>query len=101
MSTHRSLVAGFALLIAAVLPTASKAEVVAETDAFGNYIRTSVMTQSLVRQVRVWRPMRRHGIWGAYLLNPDGDRFGDQYPTAGRPRILVRRGADVQRQRHR
>lgn len=80
MSTRRSLVAAAGLALAMVLVPASRAEVAAETDAYGNYVRTTILTQSSVRQFRIWRVVRRH-MGGVYALNPEGDRAGDQYPA--------------------
>ncbi len=80
MFTRRSLVAATALLLAAVLALESRAEVAAETDAYGNYVRTIVLTQASIRQVRVWKVVRRR-MWGLHPLNPDGDRTGDQFPA--------------------
>lgn len=79
---RRSSLAATALLLTTVLGTPSRAEVSAETDAYGNYVRTTILSQASVRQCRIWRVLRRH-VWGAYPLNPDGDRNGDQFPTIG------------------
>jgi len=80
MSTRRSLAASVLVALAVVLVPAARAEVSVQTDAYGNYVRTTVLTQSTVRQLRIWNVVRRH-VWGIYALNPDGDRSGDQYPA--------------------
>lgn len=81
MLSRRSLAAAVALLLAAPLVApAVRAEVSAETDSFGRYIRTVVMTQASVRQHRIWQTVRRN-FWGHQPLNPNGDRTGDMYPA--------------------
>ncbi len=81
MSTPRSLVIGItALLASATLAQDVRAEVAAETDAYGTYVRTSIIAQASTRQFRVWRTVRRQ-VRGLWALNPDGDRTGDLYPT--------------------
>lgn len=79
MGTRRSWMTVFALLAAALIGSESRAEVAVETDAYGNYVKTTVLAQSSVRQLRVWRVMRRH-LWGVSALNPEGDRAGDLAP---------------------
>lgn len=86
MGTRRSWLIGSALLLAAVIGLESRAEIAVETDAFGNYVKTTVLTQSSVRQQRVWRVVRRH-VGGLYPLNPDGDRLGDLFPSIGENRV--------------
>ncbi len=81
MLSRRNLAAATALLLAAPLAApAARAEVSAETDAFGRYVRTVVVTQASVRQHRIWKPVRRN-YWGNQSLNPTGDRTGDMYPA--------------------
>ena len=81
MLSRRSLAAAAALLLTAPLAApAIRAEVSAETDAFGRYVRTIVVTQASVRQHRIWQTVRR-SIWGHQALNPNGDRTGDMYPA--------------------
>jgi len=67
------------LLLALGTVSAARAEVAVETDAFGNYVRTSVYTQNALRQNRIWRIVRRNTA-GVHPLNPTGDRQGDLYP---------------------
>ena len=81
MLSRRSFAAAAALLLAASLGVpVARAEVAAETDAFGRYVRTVVVTQASVRQHRIWKTVRRN-LWGFQVLNPGGDRTGDQYPA--------------------
>ena len=82
MSTHRRLAAAAAFLVgAACVAPAVRAEVAAQTDGFGRYVRTVVVSRATVRQTKIWDLVRRGGSWGHYALNPGGDRIGDQYPT--------------------
>ena len=81
MYIRRSLTAATVVLLLALgAAPAARCEVAAETDAFGRYVRTSVYTQSALRQVKIWRIVRRN-MPGVHPLNPTGDRFGDQYPA--------------------
>ncbi len=80
MSTRPSVVTTVILALAIILVPESRAEVAAETDAYGNYVRTTILAQSSVRQVRIWKAVRRHAF-GVHALNPEGDRAGDQYPA--------------------
>jgi len=80
MFTRHSLVSAAALALAMFLAPSSRAEVAAETDAYGNYVRTTVLTQSSVRHLRVWKVLRHH-VAGVYALNPEGDRNGDLAPV--------------------
>lgn len=83
MLSRRSLAAAAALLLSGVTPLAAppaRAEVSAQTDAFGRYLRTIVVTQASVRQHRIWQTVRR-SYWRNQALNPNGDRTGDMYPA--------------------
>jgi hypothetical protein len=81
MSTRRSLaVAAVFLAAAGFVGPAARAEVSVETDAFGRYVRTVIMSQATVRQYRIWKIVRRN-TWAHDPLNPEGDRTGDQYPA--------------------
>ena len=84
---RRSWIAAFSVfLLAALFVPEARAEVAAETDAFGRYIRTSIFTQSSLRSVKIWRTVRRN-MSGVHPLNPAGDRLGDLYPfVAENPR---------------
>lgn len=81
MLIRRSLSAAIVLLLFLGFALEARAEVAVETDAYGNYVRTTILANASVRQLRVWR-VRRHG-WGVHPLNPDGDRNGDLWPTVG------------------
>ena len=80
MSTARKFFA--AAVIAGCCTTAVLAEVSAETDVFGNYVRTivssSTSTLSIVKTQRIWTVSRvRPTFWP---LNPTGDFTGDLWP---------------------
>jgi len=80
MFNRRSLATTMiALLAAGAMPPAIRAEVAAETDAFGNYVRTTILARTSVRQNRIWK-VKRQGF-GVNPLNPDGDLNGDLWPT--------------------
>src|SRR5262245_42662406 len=77
MSTARKLIA---LAIVVGCTCAVKAEVSAETDVFGNYVRTVVSSTSTLSKttLRVWSVSRvRPTYWP---LNPTGDFIGDLWP---------------------
>jgi hypothetical protein len=82
MLTRRKLAAIVAVLVTLLPPVvpAARAEVSVETDAYGQYVRTIVLTQASIRQYRIWRVARR-AYWGNFPLNPDGDRNGDLFPA--------------------
>lgn len=81
MLTPRRLAAAAVLLLASTwLAPASRAEVSVQTDGFGRYVRTVVVSQATVRQYRIWKAPRRNS-WTHHPLNPEGDRTGDQYPA--------------------
>lgn len=80
MCFRRSLTAATAsLLLVLMAAPEARAEVAAETDAFGRYVRTSIFTHSALRQVKIWRVMRR-SMSTVHHLNPTGDLHGDLYP---------------------
>lgn len=79
MAISRNLLA--AVLLASVLPAAAPptlAEVSAETDAFGTYVRTVVLSSGGLHNVKVWTVARPRPL--AYPLNPTGDQNGDLWP---------------------
>jgi len=80
LSRRRHAAAAALLSVAFLAVPPPRAEVAAETDAFGRYVRTVVVTQASVRQHRIWQPLRRNS-WGYQSLNPTGDRTGDMYPA--------------------
>lgn len=91
MPTHRKLAAAAAILAgAACFAPAARAEVAADTDGFGRYIRTVVVSRATVRQTKIWGVVRR-GTWSRHVLNPGGDRMGDQYPAVAENPVDRRR----------
>jgi hypothetical protein len=78
MNTSRRSYAG-AVLGVLLLATPVRAEVAAETDAFGTYVRTVIYASASVRNPRIWTATRlRHGYTP---LNPRGDAAGDLFPV--------------------
>lgn len=77
MNTSRS---ALALLVAALVLTQmpARAEVAAETDIEGRYVRTVVFSNASVRNLKIWS-VQREKI-GYYPLNPSGDDNGDLWP---------------------
>jgi hypothetical protein len=68
--------AALAVLVVCV-PT--RAEVSAEVDAFGNYVRTVVVTNSSSRRTKIWSPFRSRAT--RLMLNSTGDATGDLWPS--------------------
>src|SRR5262245_57853978 len=73
--TCKALSALAVLLVCA--PT--QAEVSAEVDAFGNYVRTVLVTNSSARRQKIWSPFRSRAT--RLMLNSGGDSSGDLWPT--------------------
>ena len=68
----------FAVALVGCCASAARAEVSAETDVFGTYLRTVVTTNVAVKSLRVWTVSRvRPTHWP---LNPEGDTNGDLWP---------------------
>lgn len=80
MNFARKLIAAAALgLVAASMPV--RAEVSAETDAFGTYLRTVIYANASIKNVRIWSVSRyRAGYWP---VNVNGDATGDLFPAVG------------------
>lgn len=57
----------------------ARAEVAAEVDVQGNYVRTVVFSNASVHRARVWGVPKEKKI-GFRNLNPDGDQNGDLWP---------------------
>jgi hypothetical protein len=78
MNTARKFLTGAALAaLAACLP--ARAEVSAQTDTGGNYLRTVIYSNASAKNFRIWTVSRlRLGYWP---LNPSGDLSGDLWPT--------------------
>ena len=70
---------GLALLSACALFGQARAEVSAELDAFGGYVRTVIEASASVRNPRIWTVS--HLRSGRVALNARGDRTGDLYPA--------------------
>ena len=65
-------------VVAGCCASAAQAEVSAETDFFGTYLRTVVSSTSSVKLLRIWSVSRiRPTYWP---LNPSGDSNGDLWP---------------------
>lgn len=78
MNTSRKLFAG-ALVAGLALALPARAEVSAETNVLGGYLRTVIRTNASIKSPRIWgvtRPM-----FGRSPLNPDGDATGDLFPV--------------------
>jgi hypothetical protein len=67
------------LLAAAGFGAEARAEVSAETDFAGNYVRTTVLAVASAKNPRIWSVHRLRGP--AHPLNPSGDQSGDLGPT--------------------
>src|SRR5262245_60683746 len=78
MNTLRRSMA-LALLGAGAVFGQARAEVSAELDAFGSYVRTVVETGASVRNPRIWA-VSRFRI-GHVALNSRGDKAGDLFPA--------------------
>ena len=87
MNTARKLLIGAALAtLAAALP--ARAEVSAQTDATGTYLRTVIYSNASAKNFRIWTVSRiRIGYWP---LNPSGDLTGDLWPTIAESPDLLR-----------
>jgi hypothetical protein len=97
MRTRHSFVAAFVLLAAAAHGYGARAEVSAETDYAGRYVRTTVLTSVSAKKVKIWSVQRWHLF--SHPLNPGGDQSGDLLPViaenpqdAGQPWVVWSRG---------
>ena len=70
---------GLAALAMVLLCAPARAEVSAEVDAFGNYVRTVVVTSGSARRTKIWSPFRSRST--RLMLNSSGDATGDGWPT--------------------
>jgi hypothetical protein len=68
-----------AALAVLVVCAPTQAEVSAEVDAFGTYVRTVVVTNSSVRRTKIWSPFRSRTT--RLMLNSTGDATGDLWPS--------------------
>jgi hypothetical protein len=80
MNTPLRTLALLAILTVAGSATTARADVSAEVDWQGNYVRMVVVSQFSVTGIKLWTPTLPS--WGPYRpLNPDGDRNGDLWPV--------------------
>jgi hypothetical protein len=78
MNTSRKLITGV-VLAGLTFAVPARAEVAAETNVFGNYLRTVVYASASVRHPRIWSVTRMR--LGLTPLNPQGDATGDLFPV--------------------
>ena len=78
MNTSRRSVIG-AILAALAVAVPARAEVSAEMNAFGRYVRTVIYASASVRNPRIWTVSRAR--FGNVPLNPGGDAVGDLFPV--------------------
>ena len=71
---------GSAALVLAALGSEVRAEVAAEVDAFGKYLRTVVVSSASAKNMKIWAPQRPR-VWGRFPLNGSGDLNGDLWPV--------------------
>jgi hypothetical protein len=78
MITRRNLlVLVLAFVVLAAVP-AVRAEVAAEVDDYGNYIKTTVLANASVKNLKIWTVQRQKKT--IIPLNPEGDLRGDMWP---------------------
>jgi hypothetical protein len=80
MNTSRRLLAS-ALVAGFGFAAPLRAEVSAETNALGSYLRTVIYANASVKHPRIWSVSRPRV--GRSPLNPDGDATGDLFPAIG------------------
>jgi len=78
MNTLRRSVS-LALVCTCAVFSVARAEVSAEVDAFGRYVRTVIEASASVRNPRIWTVS--HLRTGRVALNSRGDHAGDLYPA--------------------
>jgi len=79
MNIARRLVTGAAIAVLAGAGFPARAEVSAQTDATGTYLRTVVSSNASAKSFKIWSVNRlRFGNWP---LNPYGDASGDLWPV--------------------
>jgi len=79
MSIARRLLTGAGIVVLATAGQAARAEVSAQTDATGTYLRTVVFSNTSARNFRIWSVTRLR--FGSWPLNPSGDASGDLWPV--------------------
>lgn len=87
MTASRRVLAG-ALFGLVAVATPLKAEVAAETNRSGNYVRTVVRASASIRHPRIWS--LTHKRLDSCPLNPAGDASGDLFPIVGEDRAHQR-----------
>lgn len=81
MKTRSRWPVAVALVGLAALSGPVRAEVSAETDSSGNYLRTVVLSNASTRNVRIWSVVKSKST--LHPLNPAGDLNGDLWPVIG------------------
>lgn len=76
------LVRACCLLLAATFASPARAEVSIVADAPGRGPRLLVLPDAQKGKLLYWKPVRS-GVDSRFVLNPQGDRFGDETPTTG------------------
>ncbi len=79
MKTLISLAVAGALLAGVAAEIPARAEVSAEVDAYGTYVRTVVLSSASLRSLKIWTVARARAAM-FQPLNPDGDLNGDLWP---------------------
>lgn len=79
MITRRSIALAIASVVLLGPVTQAVAEVAAETDAFGNYLKMSLFATASMKKLRIWTVL--HQKFPYFPLNPEGDLNGDQWPV--------------------
>lgn len=70
---------GLAVLALLMVCAPARAEVSAEVDAFGTYVRTVLVTSGSARRTKIWSPFRSRTT--RLMLNSGGDTTGDGWPA--------------------
>jgi hypothetical protein len=78
MDKRRSVVVAVALLAVLGCAFGARAEVSAELDSQGNYVGMYILSNSSVKNLKIWTAKR--GVTNYVPLNPDGDPNGDLWP---------------------
>ncbi len=79
MNKRPSIAAVASLAVGLAALGTVRAEVSAETDLFGNYLRTTVYSNASTKNVRVWTVLRFRRL--VHPLNTQGDLLRDSWPT--------------------
>ncbi len=79
MRKHLSLFAAAVAFVTVAWAPALRAEVSAETDAAGHYLRVTITANASVKRLRIWSVQRTRPLY--YPVNPGGDLNGDLWPS--------------------